>query len=93
MVFILVAQKKKLQAEEKEAEEKANKAKEIRDQCDAELADVMPEYQNALKALDTLRKKDIDEIRVMTNPPQGFSDCFIPLDNCNDEFLKGFVSL
>ena len=58
-----------VQAEEAVANEKAAAAKKIKDDCEAELSVALPLLQSALKALDTLTKSDITEVKAMKNPP------------------------
>eukprot|EP00002_Diphylleia_rotans_P005088 TRINITY_DN140_c1_g1_i4.p1 TRINITY_DN140_c1_g1~~TRINITY_DN140_c1_g1_i4.p1 ORF type:complete len:4263 (+),score=965.99 TRINITY_DN140_c1_g1_i4:204-12992(+) len=57
--------------EENEALKKAQEAKSIRDDCEADLAQAMPALNAAIKALKTLNKNDITEIKSMKNPPSG----------------------
>eukprot|EP00698_Gefionella_okellyi_P007692 TRINITY_DN1880_c0_g3_i1.p1 TRINITY_DN1880_c0_g3~~TRINITY_DN1880_c0_g3_i1.p1 ORF type:complete len:4251 (-),score=1210.42 TRINITY_DN1880_c0_g3_i1:76-12828(-) len=50
---------------------KADEARAIRDQCDSELAIALPALQAAEKALATLNKGDISEVKAMKAPPDG----------------------
>ncbi|EFJ50020.1 dynein heavy chain 6 [Volvox carteri f. nagariensis] len=56
--------------EEAVANEKAASAKAIKDECEADLAVALPLLESALKALDTLTKADITEVKAMKNPPK-----------------------
>ena len=60
-----------VQAEEEVASKKAAEAKAIKDETEAELAVAMPLLESALKALDTLTKSDITELKGMKSPPAG----------------------
>ena len=51
------------------ASEEAAKVKAIKDECEGELAEAMPLLEAALKALDTLTKNDITEVKGMKSPP------------------------
>jgi dynein heavy chain len=57
--------------EEAIASEEAAKVKAVKDECDADLAEAMPMLEAALKALDTLTKNDITEVKGMKSPPAG----------------------
>jgi dynein heavy chain len=58
-------------AEESSASEKANKAAGMKNECESDLAEALPLLNNALAALDTLKKNDIDLVKAMKNPPDG----------------------
>ncbi|KAG2430891.1 hypothetical protein HXX76_009864 [Chlamydomonas incerta] len=64
------AKKVVVQGEEAVANEKAAAAKAIKDECEADLAVALPLLESALKALDTLTKADITEVKAMKNPPK-----------------------
>ena len=51
--------------------------KEIKDDCDAQLAVAMPALEKAIKALDTLKESDIGEMKGYTVPP---ADLVLVLD-------------
>jgi dynein heavy chain, axonemal len=51
------------------AQEKANAAKSIKDECEGELAVAMPILNEALAALDTIKEADINYIKKLGNPP------------------------
>ncbi|XP_068620866.1 dynein axonemal heavy chain 7 [Battus philenor] len=53
------------------AEEQAQEAQGIKDECDADLAEAMPILNVALAALDTLTPQDITFIKTMKSPPRG----------------------
>ncbi|KAK3263038.1 hypothetical protein CYMTET_28136, partial [Cymbomonas tetramitiformis] len=67
------ANKKKavVEVEENEAKEKADASRAIKDDCDRELSVAMPILESAIKALNTLNKNDIMEVKGMQNPPKG----------------------
>ncbi|KAL3693679.1 hypothetical protein R1sor_007330 [Riccia sorocarpa] len=56
-------------AEEAAANVKADEAKAIKEDTEAELQIVMPILEEALRALDTLTKNDISELKGMKSPP------------------------
>ena len=56
--------------EEEKVNIKVNEAKEIKDQCDAELAEAEPILASALKALNTLNKNDIVEVKSVKIPTE-----------------------
>jgi len=47
----------------------AAETKAIADDAQADLDEAMPAFKNALKALDALEKKDIQEIKAFASPP------------------------
>lgn len=51
-----------ISADEKDANEKAGVAQGEKDECEALLAEAIPALNSALKALDTLKKADVDEV-------------------------------
>ena len=57
--------------EEAVASAEAAKVKKIKDECEGDLAEAMPLLESALKALDTLTKNDITEVKGMKSPPAG----------------------
>mmetsp|Transcript_49834 Transcript_49834/g.161193 ORF Transcript_49834/g.161193 Transcript_49834/m.161193 type:complete len:2904 (-) Transcript_49834:280-8991(-) len=64
--------KEKAQAcevDEKEAGEAAAAANEIKTECQRELDEALPEYHTAIKSLDSLDKKDIQEVRSFVKAP------------------------
>eukprot|EP00002_Diphylleia_rotans_P015940 TRINITY_DN308_c0_g1_i6.p1 TRINITY_DN308_c0_g1~~TRINITY_DN308_c0_g1_i6.p1 ORF type:complete len:4231 (+),score=876.63 TRINITY_DN308_c0_g1_i6:183-12875(+) len=63
--------KKVVAAEEAEATKKAESAKSIKDECETDLAAAIPALNAAIKALETLNKNDITEVKAMKNPPVG----------------------
>jgi len=58
-------------AEEEVAKQKAEESKVIKEECERELTEAMPEYNSALQALDALTKGDIGEVKAMVKPPDG----------------------
>ena len=63
--------REEVKREEEVAAEAAARAKAIENECAADLAEAMPILQAALSALDTLTTRELSEIKVMRNPPQG----------------------
>lgn len=57
--------------EEAVAAAEAAKVQAIKDECEADLAEALPALQDAIKALDTLTKNDITEVKGMKSPPAG----------------------
>eukprot|EP01012_Entosiphon_sulcatum_P032728 TRINITY_DN4157_c0_g3_i1.p1 TRINITY_DN4157_c0_g3~~TRINITY_DN4157_c0_g3_i1.p1 ORF type:complete len:4135 (-),score=940.22 TRINITY_DN4157_c0_g3_i1:62-12466(-) len=55
--------------EEKECQVVANEASVIKDSCQADLDKAMPAFYQALEALKSLNKKDIDEVKSFATPP------------------------
>ena len=47
----------------------AASAKQMKDECEADLAEAIPALNSAVAALDTIKKPDIDMIKNMGNPP------------------------
>ena len=45
--------------------------KEVKDSCEADLAEAIPIVNSAIKALDTIKKADLDQVKGMANPPKG----------------------
>jgi hypothetical protein len=58
-----------VKAEEEKAQKAAAEAKEIKDDCERELAIAMPILKDALAALDTIKEADIAYVRKLGNPP------------------------
>lgn len=56
--------------EEAEAMEVAGKAQAIKDECDAELAVALPALEAAIRALNSIKKDDINEVKSMGKPPE-----------------------
>ena len=63
------SKKKVVESEEAIANEKAQAAKAIKDECEAELAEAIPLLEAAITALNTLTKNDITLVKSMKNPP------------------------
>lgn len=57
--------------EEAIAAAEAAKVQAIKDECEADLAEALPALQDAIRALDTLTKNDITEVKGMKSPPSG----------------------
>ncbi|GIL46228.1 hypothetical protein Vafri_3260 [Volvox africanus] len=58
-----------VEAEEAKAKEEARKVGAIKQECEHDLAQAMPAYNAAIKALNTLTKNDISEVKGMKAPP------------------------
>lgn len=63
--------RERVQGEEAVAKEKAEIAKTISQECEQDLEQAMPLLRSALRALATLNPQDINEVRVLRNPPAG----------------------
>ena len=57
--------------EEATASAEAAKVQAIKSDCEADLAEALPALEKALKALNTLTKNDITEVKGMKSPPAG----------------------
>lgn len=55
--------------DEAKAKEEADKVTAIKKECEGDLAEAMPALNAAIKALDTLTKNDITEVKGMKSPP------------------------
>lgn len=62
-------QQKIVAADEAIANEQAQAAKAIKDECDSDLAEAIPILNSALAALNTLKPSDIGEVKAMKRPP------------------------
>ncbi|RZF38562.1 hypothetical protein LSTR_LSTR006157 [Laodelphax striatellus] len=60
-----------VKADEAVANEQAQAAQAIKDDCDANLAEALPILESAEKALNTLTPSDIAMVKAMKNPPKG----------------------
>jgi len=56
--------------DEAAASKMAAEVQAIKDDCQADLDEALPAYYSALKALDALDKKQIQEVKSFTNPPR-----------------------
>eukprot|EP01116_Phalansterium_solitarium_P008654 TRINITY_DN225_c0_g1_i6.p1 TRINITY_DN225_c0_g1~~TRINITY_DN225_c0_g1_i6.p1 ORF type:complete len:4288 (+),score=2116.54 TRINITY_DN225_c0_g1_i6:207-13070(+) len=56
---------------EQQAQVQAAAAQKIKDECEADLNKVLPILQESEKALETLNKNDVNEIKSMKSPPAG----------------------
>merc|ERR1719182_421960 len=56
--------------EEKAAAEAAAEANEIKADCQRDLDDALPEFYSAMKSLDSLDKKDLQEMKGFKKPPE-----------------------
>lgn len=57
--------------ENRAATAKADEARAIQQECEADLAAAMPQLRAAEHAVNSLRRQDITEVRAMTSPPDG----------------------
>ena len=51
--------------------EQAAEVQKVKDECSADLAEAIPILNDALKALDTIKKQDLDLVKAMGKPPAG----------------------
>ena len=58
-----------IQEDEKITKEKAQQAATIEESCKERLSEAEPELERAIKALDTLKRSDFDEMRALQKPP------------------------
>jgi dynein heavy chain len=65
------AKKEQVSVEEKEAQANADRAESIRTETEADLAVAMPALEAAVKALKSLDKGSIAEVKAMKKPPDG----------------------
>lgn len=56
-------------SEQKASEEQTEIAEQIKKDCMTALANALPELEAAIKALDTIRRDDIDLVKTMRSPP------------------------
>ena len=78
--------------EEAKASEQADAAQNMKDECEADLAEAMPILQKAIKALNTLSKNDITEVKSMKTPPAGVlitmeTVCLMMVSNLRDHVM------
>eukprot|EP00966_Prymnesium_polylepis_P028550 661181-Prymnesium_polylepis.1 len=66
---VIEPKKEKVAEEEKATNAVAMKAKGMKEECEADLAEAIPALNSAVQALDTIKKPDIDLIKGFTNPP------------------------
>ena len=69
-------------AAEEVAKAKAAISQGIKEECEGDLAKAMPMLHKALKALDTLQKSDIVEVKSMKSPPGGVRIVMQARKNC-----------
>jgi len=60
-----------VEKEEAAANVKADEAMSIKEECEAGLAEALPALDSAVKALKTLKKDDVTEVKNMKSPPAG----------------------
>ncbi len=63
--------KQVVSTEEAAVAAEAAKVQAIKDECETDLAEALPALQSAVRALDTLTKADITELKGMKSPPAG----------------------
>lgn len=59
-----------VEADVEAANKVAAEVKAIKDDCQADLDEAMPAYESAVKALSSLDKKSLQEIKAFANPPE-----------------------
>ena len=57
--------------EEKICSVQAAESQKLKDECEAELAEAIPALEASVRALKTLKKSDIVEVKAMKSPPDG----------------------
>ena len=62
--------KERVAGEEEVASAEAAKTNEMKESCEADLAEAIPALNSAVSALDSLTKADITEMKGMKNPPK-----------------------
>ncbi len=65
------AQKAVAMKDEEATAKQAAEVQKVKDECEADLAKAIPILKEALSALDTITKKDLDEVKAMGKPPDG----------------------
>lgn len=65
------AQKAVAMKDEEATAKQAAEVKKVKDECEADLAEAIPILNEALAALNTIQKKDIDLVKAMGKPPEG----------------------
>jgi len=65
------AQKAVAMKDEAATAEQAAEVQKVKDECSADLAEAIPILNDALKALDTIKKQDLDLVKAMGKPPAG----------------------
>ena len=67
-----VEEQKAISMKDEEATAKqAAEVQAVKDECEADLAEAIPILRDALKALDTIKKQDLDLVKNMGKPPVG----------------------
>lgn len=66
--------KEVVQREEAECVRQTSQAQELKEECESDLAEALPLLQGANRALKTLNKDSIVEIKSMKSPPKGVVD-------------------
>lgn len=64
-------QQQLVEKDEQEAKQIAQSCEQDKSECEAILAEALPAMEAAVKALKTLNKNDIIEIKAMKKPPSG----------------------
>ena len=65
------AQKAIAQQDEAVTAKQAAEVQTVKSECESDLAEAIPILNDALKALDTIKKQDIDLVKAMGKPPAG----------------------
>jgi len=68
-VEVVEPKKELVSGEEAKAQKKADEANELKESCEADLAEAMPALHAAVSALDTLKKDDITFLKQLKKPP------------------------
>lgn len=63
--------REEMAVQQKDAAEQAELAAQMKSECEQALAKAIPELEAAIKALKTIKKSEIDEVKMMQNPPYG----------------------
>ncbi|RYG69461.1 hypothetical protein EON64_02655, partial [archaeon] len=63
-------QAKIVEVDVREANKVAADVQKIKDECQADLDEAMPAYESAVRALATLDKKSVQEMKAFNNPPE-----------------------
>ncbi|CAG9321581.1 unnamed protein product [Blepharisma stoltei] len=58
-----------VESEQQASQEQAAKAERIKKECEEALAIALPELESAIKALDTLKREDLNLVKTMQHPP------------------------
>ena len=65
------ALEKSVGAEAEVVGKQADECAKMKKECEDDLAEAIPLLESAIKALNTLKKSDLDEVKAMAKPPGG----------------------